>query len=274
MDVASEGLSLPVRLDGTGDDDPVVLLHGFPQTSRCWDAVSAGLVAAGRRTYAPDQRGYSDSARPTDVEAYGLDHLVADALAVLDATGSDQVDLVGHDWGAVVSWALAAMHPDRVRSLVAVSVPHPRAYGAALATDEDQKARSAYIRLFREEGKAEHVLLADGARRLRAMFAGSGLDDAGVDVHVGTMDDATRLAGPLAWYRAMGGREFAAVPAVAVPTTFVWGTGDLAVGATAAHGCAALVTGPYRFVPLDGVSHWVPDAAPQAVVDAVLTPPH
>ena len=101
---------------------------------------------------------------------YALQHLVGDAVVVLDGLGWADALVVGHDWGAVVAWGLAATHPARVSGLVAVSVPHPAAYGAALATDPDQQARSAYLGLFREPGTAEAVLLADGARRLRALY--------------------------------------------------------------------------------------------------------
>lgn len=273
MRVSSAGGTLDVVVDGPEEGAPVLLLHGFPQSALSWRGVSPGLHAAGRRTLAVNQRGYSPGARPGDVAGYALSELVGDAVAVLDAAGAERAEVVGHDWGAVVAWGLAAQHPGRVVSLTAVSVPHPRAYGAALAGDADQQQRSAYIGLFRQAERAERVLLADGARRLRAMFAGSGLDDAEVDTYVAPLTEPGALPAVLAWYAAMGGPEFAAVGPCSVPTTFVWSDQDAAVGRAAAEGCAQHVTGPYRFVELPGVSHWIPDQAPQAVVDAVLSPP-
>ncbi|GAB3860330.1 hypothetical protein GCM10029963_63080 [Micromonospora andamanensis] len=130
----------------------MLLLHGFPQHSGEWDGVLPALHTAGLRSYALNQRGYSPQARPAEVEAYRLGELVADAAAVLDALGVPAAHVVGHDWGAVVGWALAATHPDRVRTLTAVSVPHPAAMAYALTHDPQQKARSAYMLLFRQPG--------------------------------------------------------------------------------------------------------------------------
>ena len=121
------GLTFDVRDEGPRDGEPVVLLHGFPQTSVIWTPLGGRLRAAGYRTLAPDQRGYSPGARPRGVRPYALPELVADALAVLDAATADRAHLVAHDWGAGVAWALAARHPDRVASLTSLSSPPPQA---------------------------------------------------------------------------------------------------------------------------------------------------
>lgn len=190
---------------------------------------------------------------------------------MLDAAraGPDAV-VVGHDWGALVGWALAAAQPHRVGGLVAVSVPHPRAFAAAIATDPDQQARSAYIALFRQQGRAEDALLADGARRLQAVYADAGLAPEQIRAYVEPMRDRAALTAALAWYRALGPTTLADVGPVDVPTTFVWGEQDMAVGAVSAQDCGRHVRADYSFVPLGGVSHWVPDRSPQSVVDAVL----
>ncbi|WP_366146505.1 alpha/beta hydrolase [uncultured Pseudokineococcus sp.] len=272
-------MQLPVHVTRPGppgaaeEGEPVLLLHGFPGSWRSFDAVVGGLVAAGRRVLVPEQRGYTASARPGAVEAYRLDRLVADAVAVLDAAGAQRATVVGHDWGAVVAWALGASHPERVGSLVALSVPHPRAFGAGLAHDREQRLRSAYIGLLRRRGLAERVLLAGRARGLRAAFAGSAVPRDVVDAHLAPLSSPETLAGALAWYRALRSRDLAAVGAVTVPTTYLWSDRDVAVARGTAARCAAHVTGPYRGRTLRGVSHWVPEDAPDAVVDAVLHPP-
>lgn len=262
-----DGVLLQVHDSGPLGGPVSLLLHGFPQHAGCWDDVLPGLHALGLRTLAVDQRGYRQSSAPADPTAYALDHLVSDALAVIDDSGAADVVLIGHDWGAVVAWALAAREPQRVRALVAVSVPHPRAYGEALRGSSDQQARSAYITLFRDPDRAASVLLADDARRLRAMFAG--VPAARVEDYLAPLLAPGALLGPLRWYAAMLGPEFGQVPAVAVPTTFVWSDGDVAVSRDAADACAGWVRGSYTRVDLPGVSHWVPDQAPQSVVDAV-----
>ncbi|MBS2963029.1 alpha/beta fold hydrolase [Actinocrinis puniceicyclus] len=261
-------LILDVAEQGDPGGRAVLLLHGFPQTHRCFDALAQRLAPHGLRLIAPDQRGYSPGARPADIQAYGLAHTVADALRVLDACGVERADVVGHDWGAMVAWALAAGRPDRVRTLTAVSVPHPRAMAAALADERSgQRERSAYMRLFRQPGKAEQVLLEDGAARLRALYRP--LPDRAAEPHLRALSEPAALTASLNWYRAMR-REDSALPPVDVPTTYVWSTEDVAIGRAAAEYCAGQVTGPFRFVELPGVSHWIPDEAPDALADEVL----
>ena len=261
---------------GPANGIPVLLLHGFPEGAACWGRVGPLLALAGVRAVAPGQRGYSPRVRPADVGAYALERLVDDAEGFLDALGWPTAHVVGHDWGAVVAWVLAGRSPGRLRSLTAVSVPHPAAFGEALATDPDQRQRSAYIGLFRTEGKAEQVLLARDGAALRAMFAGSGMDAAAVDSLVAPLLEDGALTAALAWYRAMRPDHYAAVPPVEVPTTFVWGEDDIAVSRTAAEGAAGHVRGAYRFVPLAGVGHWVPEQVPERlatlVLDAVSAP--
>src|ERR687894_1519201 len=176
-------LTFEVRASGPEDGRPVLLLHGFPQTSLSWAAVTPLLAGAGLRCYAPDQLGYSPGARPGDVGAYALPALAQVTADLMTALDAPVADVVGHDWGANVAWALAAWHSDRVRSLSAVSVPHPTAFTTAFRSDPEQKERSAYIRLFWQPGKAEEVLLADGARRLRRGFGGA-LPSQAVDEYV------------------------------------------------------------------------------------------
>ncbi|WP_433228955.1 alpha/beta fold hydrolase [Micromonospora sp. CA-248260] len=269
MRVAARGLTFDVRAGGPEGGEVVLLLHGFPQHGGEWDAVVPALHAAGLRTYAPDQRGYSPGARPTEVAGYRLPELVADAVAVLDALGVDTAHVVGHDWGAIVAWALAARHPERVRTLTAVSVPHPAAFGYALSTDRRQRARSAYMTLFRRAGLAERVLLAGRAVVLRRLLAGVG-DSARVARYAQPMRGPGALTGALNWYRAMSGRDLKAVGPVPVPTSYVWSDRDVAVGRTAAQACARHVTGDYRFMVLAGVTHWIPDEAPGPLAEAIL----
>jgi len=262
------GLAFDVTAGGPPDGRPVVLLHGFPLNRHCWSQVTSLLHAAGLRTYAVDQRGYSPGARPDGVDAYRLAECVADALAFVDTLAGGRADVVGHDFGALVGWQLAIDHPSAVRTLTTVSVPHPAAFGHALLTDPEQQRRSSYFTLFRTAGKAEHVLTRDGGAALRTMLAGAGASR--VDVYAAPLLAPGALTATLNWYRAMSVADLASASPVTVPTTYVWGDRDVAVAPTTAEASAAHVTADYRSVPLAGVDHWIPDTDPGPLADAIL----
>jgi pimeloyl-ACP methyl ester carboxylesterase len=266
------GLVFDLAEQGAVDGRPVLLLHGFPQTHRAFDALAARLVA-GRtppRLLAPDQRGYSPGARPADPSAYALPALAADLLGLLDAAGVEHADVVGHDWGSLVGWYLAAHHPDRVRTLTAVSVPHPGALAEAIGQSTEQRKMSEYVQLFRNPEKASRVLLEDDARRLRALYRP--LPESAAAPHLEALTDPAALTAALRWYQAMKLSAGADVPVVEVPVAYVWSTADAAISRAAAERCVEHVAGPYQFVVLEGVSHWIPDEAPDALAAALPFP--
>jgi pimeloyl-ACP methyl ester carboxylesterase len=189
-----------------------------------------------------------------------LPELAADVLALADALGADRCHLVGHDWGGIVGWYLAALHPERWASLTVLSTPHPRAYAAAMLRSA-QGARSTYALAFQLPVLPETFLTAAGGRALRSSLERSGLDGptaARYAADIGT-PDAMRAA--LHWYRAAFRHpaDARAVGAIQVPTTYVWSTRDVALGRTAAEMTARHVDADYQFVVLDGVSHWIPE---------------
>jgi pimeloyl-ACP methyl ester carboxylesterase len=168
MRIAVENVELEVQVEEPADNPQgpaVLLLHGWPDSHRLWRHQVPGLTAAGFRTIAPDLRGFGASDRPADVAAYGLAQTIGDVLGVLDHLGLDRVHVVGHDWGAAVAWALAALVPDRVDHLVALSVGHPLAFRDA---GLPQREKSWYMLLFQFEGIAERWLSEDGYANFRA----------------------------------------------------------------------------------------------------------
>ncbi|MGH9282720.1 MAG: alpha/beta fold hydrolase, partial [Acidimicrobiales bacterium] len=196
-------------------------------------------------------------------EQYRLEHLVADVLAVADQLGGHRIDLVGHDWGGAVAWLVAARHPQRVRTLTSVSTPHPAVFAATLAGgDQDQTARSSYIAFFRQQGAAQVLLAGDGAG-LRNLFESSGHpDQRAVEEYMRVLREPGALHAALHWYRAVSADDVGDGTDVAVPTMFVWGDRDLALGRAAAEGSGDHVSGPYRFEVLEGVGHWIPEDVP------------
>lgn len=244
----------------------VLALHGFPESAWEWQPVAELLVREGVRVVAPMQRGYSPGARPVDVADYAIEFLAEDVVTVATHFGLGPVHLLGHDWGASVAWWLAAHRPALLASLTAVSVPHLGAFADALATDPDQQERSAYFRLFRQPGKAEDVLLEDNARRLRELF-GQDVPAPLVAEHLRVVGQRAGLTGALNWYRAMRRYD---VPEVSVPTTFLWGDHDMAIAGSGAVATENRVTADYRFVPVPGGGHWLPEQNPGLVAREVL----
>ena len=259
-----DGLVFDALVDGPEDGEVVLLLHGFPQSAAIWLPQIDALAAAGYRAVAFDQRGYSPNGRPDAVEEYRIDYLVADALAV---GGERPFHVVGHDWGGVVGWHLAAKHPERIRTLTALSVPHPIAFATALASPRsDQRQQSSYIAFFRQAEVAEDVLLAGGlAAALKATGYPGDIED-----RVTWMAQPGRLTGALNWYRAIDFGLVRGVGSVVVPTLYVWSTGDLALSREGAEATAPHVVGPYRFEVLTGVSHWIPEEVPETLTRLVL----
>jgi pimeloyl-ACP methyl ester carboxylesterase len=276
--VARGDLVFDVRVGGPPHGDPVVLLHGFPQDGTSWDAVVPHLHAAGLRTIVPDQRGYSPDARPKTAGAYRMANLVDDVMAVLDHLDVERAHVVGHDWGGGVAWTMGAARPDRVASLVVVSTPHPDAMMRAIRTSR-QARQSWYFLLFRLPF-AERLV----AWRLADDLVRTGLPTDRVDHYVARMAEPGALTGALNWYRALSLRTGTwpdparddLDPAwryehlVTVPTTYVWGARDPALGRTAAEMTAEHVRTDYRFVVLDDAGHWIPETHPEPLARCIV----
>jgi len=252
------------RVAGPPRGRPVLLLHGFPQTSASWTSQLLALARAGHRAIAFDQRGYSPGARPPQESAYSRDALVGDVLAVLDTLGIDRVDLVGHDWGGALAWQIAGHHPDRLRTLSVVSTPHPIAMASAVRdTASGQRGQSSYIEMLRARGKAETHLMADDAAYLRAVFATLPTESA--ERYIAALREPGALTGALNWYRGIDSKVLRDLGPIVTPTLYVWSDSDPAFGHTAAAATAYAVVGPYRFEVLEGVDHWVPENGADAL---------
>lgn len=262
------GLRFDVVDSGPPDGEPVVLLHGFPQDASSWAAVSSALNEAGYRTLAPDQRGYSPSARPTHPRDYSDRHLVDDLWALLEAAGVSAAHVVGHDWGAVVAWAAASDRPDRVLTLSAFSVPHPAALMNAMR--RGQAFQSWYIAMLLVPGLAER-LIRPGSGRWGHLMRGLPPDQAAR--YTERMAQPGAFTAALNWYRAIPGhirRPGVRVGPVTAPTLFAWGSADPTTSPAAAHATRQYVRAAYTYRVLDGGTHWLPETRPTEVADLLL----
>jgi len=253
--VEANGLGFEVADQGVGT--PVVLLHGFPDTSALWRHQVAALTGAGFRTIAPDMRGRGRSDRPADVADYALPKIVGDVTGIMDALGIQKAHVVGHDWGAAVAWLVAALAPTRVDHLVAISVGYP---GAAGPPTLEALQKSWYRLLFQFDGVAEDLIQRNGWYLLRELLQGGGEE---FDRYVANLSEPGALIAALNWYRAnlppdrlLG--PVPPLPPVAAPTMGVFGTADLYLTEGAMVKSASKVTGPWRYERLEGVGHFVP----------------
>jgi pimeloyl-ACP methyl ester carboxylesterase len=249
-------LTFDVIDTGPVDGVPVVLLHGFPQRAASWGAVSERLHAAGLRTYAVDQRGYSPRARPRSRFGYRTTDLIADIAELITQIGQP-VHLVGHDWGAIVAWGLAGQHPDLIRSLTAVSVPHPAAFMRSMLTST-QGIKSYYMAMFQLPFLPE--LLLRRRSTAQRFLRGGGMTSEMVEEYFSGIVDDGALRGGIGYYRSLPlSRPGDISRKISVPTTFVWSDRDAFLGRKGAETTGQWVTGDYRFEIIEGATHWLPD---------------
>ncbi len=254
---------LDIHYEVTGDGPAVVLLHGFPDSGRLWRHQVPALADAGFRVIVPDMRGYGASAKPTDVEAYNIVHLVADVGAVLADAGAPRSHVVDHDWGAAVAWALASLAPDLVDRLAVLSVGHPSTFrGAAGQLDLSQLEKSWYMLLFQFVGVAEEWLSADDWANFRTWGRHPDTDEV-----IAELEANSSLTPALNYYRANVNPESYVGPGLVLPpvqaaTMGVWSTGDFALTEGQMIRSAEHVAGPWRYERVDGPGHWMQLEAP------------
>ncbi|MFJ7277325.1 alpha/beta fold hydrolase [Kitasatospora sp. NPDC098663] len=168
--VEVNGVRLHVAEQGEGP--LVLLLHGFPESWYSWRHQFAPLAAAGYRVVAPDQRGYARSEQPERVDAYSLLHLVGDVTALIRALGEQRAVVVGHDWGAPVAWATAALRPDLVRGVAGLSVPPLPGGPRPLRESRENFGEGFYQNYFQQPGRADAELAADVKSSFRRVLGG------------------------------------------------------------------------------------------------------
>ncbi len=262
--IEGDGVTLAVQDEGEGQ--PVLLIHGFPDSHRLWRHQVPALVAAGKRVIAPDLRGFGASDRPAEVADYGVRHSVADLLAVLDALGVERAQVVGHDWGASVAWALAAFVPERVERLAVLSVGHPHAFAEPTI---EQREKSWYMLLFQFAGVAETMLQRNDWRLLREWLRESG----DVERYLTDLSRPGALTAALNWYRANVApkvRDGSSFPPVNVPTLGIWSSGDdyLTEGPMVRSG--EQVEAEWRYERIEGASHWMQLDEPDRLNELLL----
>lgn len=300
--VEVNGVRLRVDEAGPTDGPVVILAHGFPDLAYAWRHQIPAMAAAGFHVLAPDQRGYGGSSQPGAVEAYDITALTGDLIGLLDEVGAERAALVGHDWGAVVTWSTALLHPDRVVGVAGLSVP-PVPRPLTPPTESFRRIfgdNFFYILYFQQPGVADAEMAAHPRRAMRRMLGGmrtpadeqeavrmlapgprgfierlsepDRLPDwltAEVLNHYVEEFSRTGFTGGLNWYRnfdrnwdIMGRR---AAETITVPALFVGGTDDPVLNFTKVGRAREVAKGPYRQVMLDGAGHWLQQERPDEI---------
>lgn len=261
--IETNGIRLHVALAGPEDGQPVILLHGFPEFWYGWQEQIDPLANAGYRVIVPDQRGYNLSDKPRGIRAYTLDKLSGDLLGLVDALGYERVNLIGHDWGAMVAWVFALWHAQRVRKLGILNVPHPAVMLNFLRRgDPEQLRRSWYIFAFQIPWLPEYLLRKNGWRNAVRVLRGSG------KIHTFTNEDIAEykkawsqpgaMTAMVNWYRAAVWHrpKLPGDLCVKVPTLMIWGMQDVALS----HRMARLsmdYCDNGKLVFFEDATHWV-----------------
>ncbi|TDO14450.1 pimeloyl-ACP methyl ester carboxylesterase [Mycobacterium sp. BK086] len=274
--VDGDGVRLRVLQAGDPGAPVVILAHGFPELAYSWRHQIPALAAAGYHVLAPDQRGYGGSSAPEAVEAYDIHALTGDLVALLDHVGAEQAVFIGHDWGAMVVWHTALLHPDRVRAVAGLSVPPiPRARTRPTQRWREKFGEDFYMLRFQEPGKADAEMAADVTTTMRGMFndltpaAPPGwITDDEFDHYV-TEFSRTGFTGALNWYRNYD-RNWESTPQltearITVPSLFVGGTADPIAPTMNPARAREVVAGPYTEMWIEGAGHWVQQERPDEV---------
>lgn len=286
--VEANGMRFEVDMCGQGKK-LALCLHGFPEHAQSWRFQLPLLAGMGYLAWAPNLRGYGNSSRPLGVENYAMRHLLADVAGLIDASGAEEVVLIGHDWGGVIAWQFALHQIRPLEKLIVMNIPHPQLFARALRSWAQLK-RSWYIFFFQLPWLPERILRARNAAMIGRMFYGMAIDKTRfppevLEVYRRNALQPGALNAMINYYRAAFGarpktKDTTHAPApLEVPTLMIWGEEDAALGKELTYGTEKLVRDfTIRYLP--GVSHWVQQEAPEKV-NAILTawlrgetPPH
>ncbi|HEY0745172.1 MAG TPA: alpha/beta hydrolase [Steroidobacteraceae bacterium] len=269
--VRANGMDFNVAVAGSGKR-LVLCLHGFPESSFSWRYQLPLLARLGYRAWAPDLRGYGKTSRPAGVAAYALENLEEDVAALIEASGAQDVVLMGHDWGALIAWYYAMFGRVPVSKLIIMNVPHPKLAERGLRTLR-QLTKSWYIFFFQLPWIPEWALARNGCEAVGRAFSDMAVDksrfpDEVLRIYRQAAAQPGALTAMLNYYRALirglkrsrsrGTRR------IEVPTLMIWGEVDTALGKELTFGTDQYVTNlTLHYLP--NVSHWVQQEAPEAV---------
>jgi epoxide hydrolase 4 len=264
-DVTVNGVRLHCVVEGKGQ--LVLLLHGFPETSRAWRKQMPAL-AERFRVVAPDLRGYGRSDKPKGIAAYRTSVLADDIVGLIHALDAERAHVVGHDWGGGVAWTLATLHPEAVDRLVVLNCPHPAVMARALRSNWAQIRKSWYIFAFQLPWFPEWSFRRGQAKGLKDALRRTAkpgtFSDADLDAYAEAFSAPGAATAAINYYRAAA-RSGVALGKIKAPTLLIWAEDDFALGIELTQGMDALFESPPRIEYVPDAGHWVMEERPEIV---------
>ena len=239
-------------LDNSGST--VILLHGFPETSKMWSKLIKILADNNYRVIAPDQRGYSVNARPLSTNEYKIDKLSQDVIDIANAFNADKFHLVGHDWGSAIGWFLCSLYSNRIITYTPLSVPHLDAFGDTIKNDKIQKKKSFYLKWFRLRFIPEFYFKILNYKNLKSLWRKS--DKSEINSYIKVFSQKNALTTALNWYRANNFKGNRKIGKINVPILMIYGTKDMAIGEKAVDETKKHIDASYKLIKIKA-SHWL-----------------
>lgn len=266
--IKTNDLEFDYRVSGGRNGEPVILLHGFPETSIMWVRLMGKLASMGYYCVAPNMRGYSQGACPNGAINYAMENLTDDVIAIADALEIERFHLIGHDWGSLVGWNVVRENQMRVLSWSSLSVPCIRAFRKAMKIDPGQKKKVRYMGFFLIPLLPEIYLRRKDFALFKRLWKYSSPDV--IEDYLSVFRRKGALTAALNYYRANVRRRASRQHEnILTPTLFIWGNRDLAIGQVAAYLNGDYMAGDYTFVQLEA-GHWLVQEAYIDIERAIL----
>ena len=278
----ASGIELDFIDEGPRDAPALIFLHGFPESHRTWRHQIAHFSDR-FRCIAPDQRGYRGSTKPQEVSAYTPDKLAGDVFQLADSLDIGEFTIVGHDWGGVIAWFVAALgQGSRVTRAVIANAPHPAIVQQLVWLDPVQRKASQYMPIFRDTANdalvRQHGLIGMLAKAFDPKLLSGDMETAERDALLADWQDRDAAFGMLNWYRAglldvppldvpyalPQGWTPPALPVLTIPTLVIWAMDDVALPPCNLEGLEEVVR-DLTLVKVPDCGHFVTWQAPDAV---------
>ncbi|TXN36972.1 alpha/beta hydrolase [Flagellimonas hymeniacidonis] len=259
IQIKIDDLTFDCRTDGDKENELVIFLHGWPETSYMWKKLMSHFSKNGFYCVAPNLRGYSKNACPKGKKHYSLDKLSKDVLGISNFLNKSKFHLLGHDWGAAIGWKVVHDHQDRILSWTGISVPHLQAFGKAIVVDMEQSKMSQYIKDFQLSYLPESRIRKDDFKILKKLWKNSESNE--IDNYLEVFKNPKQLTASLNYYRSnykllKSAATKQILGDINVPTLFIWGNKDIAIGSYAVSESHQYMKNEYEFLELDS-GHWL-----------------